>query len=50
MSKKIGIIEAPLSTGMGLAGVELMPASLREAGLQNAVGALFCAAISDLSW
>jgi arginase len=47
MEKKIGIIEAPLSTGVGLAGVELMATSLREAGLQSAVGALSCESISE---
>ena len=47
MGKKIGIIEAPLSTGVGLAGVEFMAQSLREAGLQDAVGAVSCEAMSE---
>ncbi len=47
MGKQIGIIEAPLATGVGLAGVELMANALREAGLQDAVGAVSCEAMSE---
>ena len=47
MGKKIRIIEAPLSAGVGLAGVELMAKSLREAGLRDAVGAVSCEAMSE---
>ena len=47
MDKQIEIIEAPLSTGVGLTGVELMASSLRDAGLQEAVGAVNCQAISE---
>ncbi len=47
MVKKIRIIEAPLSTGIGLAGVELMAEALRDAGLQEAVGAVSCEAMAE---
>ncbi|WP_170378790.1 arginase family protein [Ruegeria atlantica] len=37
--KPISIIEAPLSVGAGLAGVEMLPAALLDAGLAERVGA-----------
>lgn len=39
MQREIEIIEAPLSTGIGLLGVEQMAHTLRDAGLADAVGA-----------
>ncbi len=33
MHRPLAIIEAPLSVGIGLSGVELMAGALREAGL-----------------
>jgi len=47
MTKQLKIIEAPLSTGVGLEGVELMARALREAGLQEAVGAVSWDAMSE---
>ncbi|MFY0611855.1 MAG: arginase family protein [Hyphomicrobiaceae bacterium] len=47
MAKQLNIIEAPLCTGVGLQGVEFMAGALREAGLQEAVGAVTWDAISE---
>ncbi|MEX0810251.1 MAG: arginase family protein [Dongiaceae bacterium] len=47
MRQAIEIIEAPLSVGVGLAGVELMAGALRDAGLQRALGAVACTATGE---
>lgn len=47
MDQQIDIIEAPLSVGVGLAGVELMAAALRDAGLAAAVDAVSSRAVAE---
>lgn len=42
MTRNLQILEAPLSTGVGLLGVEQMAGALRAGGLAEAVGATSC--------
>ncbi|MEX2297444.1 MAG: arginase family protein [Dongiaceae bacterium] len=46
MRQPIEIIEAPLSVGVGLTGVEHMAGALRDAGLQRALAAVACTAMN----